>query len=138
MWVLAIIIIIVLFVFFAQSETNKITAPKKENSLLRDFELKHLSNFKNDYKFNVAGVHEYKYEILNFCKTNDIVYLIPEPDNKFDSDAIKIMCNELLIGYVPSYDTDEVSKLLNRNYFAYIENLEKDPGWINVKIKIAY
>ncbi len=128
---------IILF-FFAQNETNNITAPKNQNTLFKIYELKNSSNFTNHYSFNVAGVNNYIYEIFNFCKNQDIVFLIPEPDNKFDSGAIKVMCNNFLIGYVPAFETSEVIEILNNKYLAYIEKLDKDPGWINITIKILY
>lgn len=138
MLIFIVILLVLLFIFFGQNETNNIKAPKNQNTLLKNHNLKYLGNFTNHYNFNVAGVNNYIYEIFNFCKNQDSVFLISEPDNKFDSDAIKVMCNNLLIGYVPAVETSEVSEILNKEYFAYIEKLDKDPGWINISIKILH
>ena len=97
------------------------------------------SSYKNEYSFLVAGGNfsEYSYAIFNIIKLHSIVTFIPEPDNKFDNDAIKVSCSDWDIGYVPSYDTDIVSKIIENPYIAYIEKLDKD-GYISISIKILY
>jgi len=68
-------------------------------------------------EFFVAGVkfHEYK-NVLNSMSKGNTLQLIPEPENKFDPNAVKIYFDNGdkagFIGYVPKKFSSEVSALL--------------------------
>jgi hypothetical protein len=65
----------------------------------------------NTETFKVAGISHYKDDIIkNFASEIDdgefdyktsSVELIPEPENKYDPNAIKVLVNGIKIGYVP-------------------------------------
>lgn len=57
----------------------------------------------------------YKYEDLTF---NDIK-LIPEPDNKYDKNAIKILISDHHVGYVPKNETRTLKKYLNNDNYHF-------------------
>lgn len=67
----------------------------------------------------------YKYEDLTF---NDIK-LIPEPDNKYDKNAIKILIFDHHVGYVPKNQTRTLKKYLNNDkyYFKMIGRIVGGP-----------
>ena len=54
-------------------------------------------------EFYVAGVkfHQYK-DAQDELEEDMEVNLIPEPDNEYDSDAIKVMWEGCMLGYVPA------------------------------------
>jgi len=55
--------------------------------------------------FNVAGItfrHKEDAEVANL-RPYGVVEVVPEPTNKFDANALAIMCEGHHIGYVPSY-----------------------------------
>jgi hypothetical protein len=52
----------------------------------------------------------YKYDGLS---TN--VQLVPEPDNLHSSDAIKVIADDIIIGYVPSKETFAVKELMDKD-----------------------
>ena len=91
------------------------------------------------YSFNVAGISYYEDSVLSLCSDNDEydsskkylldnymdgdrVYryefsiqrtqLIPDPDNKYDPDAIKVIMDGELIGYVPKTKCQNVKEIL--------------------------
>jgi hypothetical protein len=65
--------------------------------------------------FEIAGV---KYHAENFIaaqvQAGDIVDLVPEPKNKYDPNAIKVMKTGFHIGYVPKMFTFDVHAVLER------------------------
>ena len=66
--------------------------------------------------FYVAGVQfrpkEDIAKVLGTMKANDTLVLEPEPLNKFDPNAVKIIQGEFFIGYVPKKFSSEVSAML--------------------------
>lgn len=67
------------------------------------------------HKFFIAGVkfHELK-SVINDLSEGDNLVLIPEPDNKFDPNAIKIEFDyhQTMLGYVPKKFSSEVSAMI--------------------------
>ena len=65
--------------------------------------------------FFLAGVQFRTLEerkALAECQEGETLELIPEPDNKFDPNAVKIMKGDLHFGYVPRRFSSEVSAAL--------------------------
>ena len=96
--------------------------------------------YKNSATFEVTGVHipARKSFIKNYCDEDDWVELVPEPSNKFDKNAIKVRCNNKLIGYVASIDTLEVKEIIKNPHYAYISNKLDLDNYITVDITIEY
>jgi hypothetical protein len=64
------------------------------------------------------------------AKIDDLIWLMPEPDNEYDSNAIKIL-NKYgdSLGYVPAEENEELIELLTGKYSNYcgkIKNIEID------------
>lgn len=57
-------------------------------------------------------VYEYYYDALN-----GPLRLEPEPDNKFDKNAIKVMLDDKVIGCVPAVDCERVHKFISSNEY---------------------
>jgi hypothetical protein len=55
-------------------------------------------------------IYEYYYDNLN-----GPIELIPDPDNKFDKNAIRVMLDGKEVGYVPAADCERVHKFINSN-----------------------
>jgi hypothetical protein len=93
---------------------------------------KERESYTNELELEIAGVHvpTRKSFIKNYCEELDMVELVPEPRNKFDKNAIKVRCNERLIGYIPSSDTQEVN--------AYLSYKNYDKGYLTAEIIIEY
>ena len=99
----------------------------------------------SEYSFNVAGVSLRQADIRELCFENDdyslskrdlieygltdepvymyesafgAVSLVPDPGNKYDKNAIKVMRRDILLGYVPADEAVEVGKLISINYEA--------------------
>jgi hypothetical protein len=62
------------------------------------------------HEFYVAGVkHHSLHKIIFDLKPNDELDLVPEPENTYDSNAIKVLKDNLMLGYVPA----KIAKQLN-------------------------
>jgi len=62
------------------------------------------------FKFFIAGVKFHQLDTVIDELTLDMVLdLVPEPTNKFDPNAVKIMHNGVMLGYVPKKFSSEVS-----------------------------
>lgn len=67
-----------------------------------------------EFKFYVAGVqfHEAK-QVIDEMMVGHGLVMQPEPDNKFDQNAVKLIFNEVMIGYVPGKLSADVSAFLD-------------------------
>ena len=89
---------------------------------------------KRKIEFDVAGTsHRDDIEkCKKILKVNDNLYLEREPDNRYDSNAIKVIYTnnntKYHIGYVPRYYSKELTQLLKSGieYSAQIEGLNFD------------
>lgn len=95
---------------------------------------------ENVLHFDVAGcfVKGRKSHLLNNCSIGDEVTLVPEPKNKFDSNAIRIRCNGKLIGYIRADETDIVHDILENDYYAYLTFIDDFDGYMSAEIAIEY
>lgn len=97
------------------------------------------------YSFNVAGVSYRQKDICDLCWENDEwsmskrelidmcmvderiyqygsdfgrVSLVPDPENEYDENAIKVMRRDILFGYVPKDETASVRRFISEEYTA--------------------
>jgi hypothetical protein len=68
----------------------------------------------------------------------DEVYLLKEPKNKFDKNAIKVDTIQGVIGYVPKSETNKIKQILKNNHKSYIESIFDDDGFVECNIIIYY
>lgn len=89
---------------------------------------------------DLAGcfVRNRRFHLLNTCFLDDEVKLSPEPNNKFDSEAIRVHCNGKLIGYIKADETHLVRDILDEKYFAYLTYIDSDENYISAEIAIEY
>ena len=86
----------------------------------------------NKIEFDVAGTRHCKdiNKCKDFLKINRVLYLEPEPNNKNDESAVKVVLKEngklYHLGYVPRYYSKELLNELNKGakYSAMIQNLK--------------
>lgn len=86
----------------------------------------------NRIEFDVAGTRHCKdiNKCKDFLKINRVLYLEPEPNNKNDENAVKVVLKEngklYHLGYVPRYYSKELLNELNKGakYSAMIQNLK--------------
>ena len=86
----------------------------------------------NKIEFDVAGTRHCKdiNKCKDFLKINSVLFLEPEPNNKNDENAVKVVLKEngklYHLGYVPRYYSKELLNELNKGakYSAMIQNLK--------------
>ena len=86
----------------------------------------------NKIEFDVAGTRQCKdiNKCKDFLKINRVLFLEPEPNNKNDENAVKVVLKEngklYHLGYVPRYYSKELLNELNKGakYSAMIQNLK--------------
>ena len=78
-----------------------------------DYDIDYERSTKMKKEFHIAGVqfHEMKY-VVNDLEEGMKLELVPEPDNKFDPNAIAIKHNDIMLGYVPKTHSAEVSAVM--------------------------
>ena len=89
--------------------------------------------------FELKGLHLDKY--VNKLKNNiiyDEVYLEEEPENEYDNEAIKVENLDGIIGYVPREQTFEIKEIIEKDYRAYINKIERQPNFLYAEIIIYY
>ena len=65
-------------------------------------------------KFFIAGVRFHDLpKVIRDVKVGEELNLVPEFDNAYDPNAVKIMRGETFCGYVPKIHSSEVSMLLS-------------------------
>lgn len=86
---------------------------------------------KDTLLFELTGVHlpENRRYISGFVNEKDSVTLEFEPDNKYDENAIKVLHGGVNIGYVQSFETEEVKEfIIKYEYYAVIYKKEIQSG----------
>ena len=94
-------------------------------------------DFENEFErvFYMAGVRHYLGCNGEECKNSievtrgDEVFLEKEPENQYDSNAIKIVNSEgMLLGYLPRYYSQAFTRLINekRNVSCHVCDVEKE------------
>ena len=105
----------------------------------------------NYYSFNVVGMKYCSASTKKFIDQmtgGETVELVPEPRNRYDKNAIKVMAyddynmEEVRIGYVPSDETLEVRKLIDENpclecTIDYIF-CDLDDDYFSISVEIKY
>lgn len=96
--------------------------------------------FKRHDGFKVAGLSYYweNYRDVIDPEGELNVELVPEPDNKHDPNAIKVIMNGQHIGYVPKEKTADVKKILPDAYEIDAHVVLDGDFWEDVVILIWY
>ena len=67
-------------------------------------------NYTVSPKFYIAGVqHHQLHKVLDGLEVDQHMQLVPEPTNKYDSNAVRIEFEDTMCGYVPKKFSSEVS-----------------------------
>lgn len=92
------------------------------------------------HKFFVAGVqHHSMHKILDGLDVGQHLQLVPEPSNKFDPNAVRIECSDVMCGYVPMKFSSEVSAGLGIGLTlecVIVELDKKAKPWEQCKVEI--
>lgn len=137
---IAIVIFIVIIMFAGRKNLGKveqeleksIEKESKAEVAYNNWKLQHEEDIKREYdkinngeyneyrsiEFNIAGIHYRTQLAKDTINSLDIlcdISLIKEPDNPYDRFAVKVVYDRKRLGYVPAYDSEEVTKLINRN-----------------------
>src|SRR4030067_322468 len=101
---------------------------------------------KKFFEFYVAGVqHHYLHTILKEVEEGDTVTLLPEPTNKFDKNAIKLIYESplsdegVMIGYVPKKISAEVLAFITTGgakLCTVIKFSPEEKQWNQLKVRI--
>ena len=93
-----------------------------------------------DWTFYIAGVkfHQAK-SCVDKIKKDDFLKLVPEPDNKYDPNAIIISYSDTVLGYVPMKFSAEVSafmEIADNPTCTVVEINPTAPTYEQLKVKI--
>lgn len=90
--------------------------------------------------FYLAGAKFYQLPwILNDLKIGDDIALIPEPENRYDENAVAIHFKEKKLGFVPRVNNSNLQKLIlaNANVMGKISVLNpQGEQWKQVKVTL--
>lgn len=116
-----------------ETELQKSVETESQANLTnKNWKLQHDENIKREYdkinngeydeyrsiEFNVVGIYyrtQLAKDTVNCLDVLCDISLIKEPDNPYDRFAVKVVYDRKRLGYVPAYDSEEVTKLINRN-----------------------
>ena len=94
--------------------------------------------------FYIAGVQfrprEDINKVVNILKIGDMISLSPEPSNKFDPNAVRIIKDEFFLGYVPKKFSSEISALMEigGELKCVVEAVNPDAkAWEKIKVAIV-
>ena len=96
--------------------------------------------FKRHFGFKVAGLSHYweNYRGVVDPEGDLTVSLVPEPDNEYDPNAIRVLLNGVHVGYVPKDKTAEVKSILPDAHELAGHVELNDDFWEDVVILIWY
>jgi hypothetical protein len=92
------------------------------------------------WKFYVAGVqfHDAK-KVINTMAEGEELNIEPEPDNKYDPNAVKLLYGETMVGYVPKKFSASVNGMLDIGEPLVCEITKVDPKaktWEQIEVEI--
>lgn len=92
-------------------------------------------------EFYIAGLKHYRYQdVANVLEVGTEVTLVPEPTNQYDPNAVMIMYDGVMLGYVParSGEAQLVAKALSleAELLAEISKLDLENPQIHRRIKV--
>lgn len=104
--------------------SNRKPSKRQQRKIARE-KLRELTNKRATRKFNVRGVTHYdRQELLDIItirhgmKGIGQIQLIPESDNEYDPDSIKIIFEDIgHIGYVPQERSTGIKEYINKNQY---------------------
>lgn len=92
-------------------------------------------------RFYIAGAQYHDLpSIVKDLSVNMTFDLIPEPENKYDHNAVKIMFHDKFLGYVPRKFSAEISANLEAGAELLCESVEVSTGakpWEMCKVEIS-
>lgn len=87
---------------------------------------------KSTLSIPLAGAQHHELcSIEDQVKQLDKLSLIPEPDNPYDGLAIKVLHNNVMIGYIPKKWCATVHETMKKDYHAFVQRY--DPQEISYK-----
>ena len=90
--------------------------------------------------FYVAGVQHHQWRsVIDEMEEGQQLMLVPEPSNKFDPNAVRIVYNKVMIGYVPKKFSAEIASMIDigEDYVCTIEKLNKQSKpWEMIKVVV--
>ncbi len=92
-------------------------------------------------EFFIAGVqHHQLHKVIDLITEGTLLTLEPEPTNKYDANAIKILYNTTMLGYVPAKYSAKISALMSiKELFCKIFLLDKTKKpWEQCEVSIYY
>lgn len=125
--VIAIIILIVAVFYFRKETPASIEA--KIDSLIE----KANTMTYGTISCRVVGIYyrgEKALDALRYADDDEFVTLIAEPENEYDSNAVKVILDDVHIGYIPREKSFDVSQALKYLSYARItdkEGIDDDP-----------
>ena len=116
----------------------------KQGEVLDEEERDEKESYQVIKSFFIAGVKFHKMKnVINEMEEGDNLLLAPEPENRFDSNAIRIefvnLEDKTMLGYVPAKFSAEISALidLEENISCVITKLNKEAKpWERCKVEI--
>ena len=100
---------------YTEEEIIDIVNNTEELPIISATSKKKVSDIIQQRDFNIAGIN-YRSGIQNYVGTFDGC-LIPEPNNKFDPNAIRIVHSDgHHLGYIPSDETDYLRSIVNNSF----------------------
>ncbi len=101
---------------------------------------------EQSWEFYIAGVqhHEAK-TVINNLKVGDLLYMIPEPTNKFDPNAIRLIHStpeegNTMLGFVKGKLSADIAAFMEVEDNVKCEIIELTPSakpWEQIKVKIS-
>ena len=90
--------------------------------------------------FYVAGVQHHQWRsVIDEMEEGHQLMLVPEPSNKFDPNAVRIVYNKVMIGYVPKKFSAEIASMIDigEDYVCKVEKLNKQAKpWEMIKVVV--
>lgn len=134
--------IILFFIFQKKKATNLAQPTSNIQSNTIQSRKYNLSIFDNDKGFTqLTGIRHHKTSNKLDFSLNEQVYLVPEPDNIFDRNAVKVITNKgIKIGYISKFNNTEILDLIEKGYYFIVKvssiNLD-EPDYPFAMLKIT-
>jgi len=111
-----------------EMSNTEMSNTEMSNTEMSNTEMSNKNKGKIPLNFNVAGVSFYK-KTINSLLEGDILYLEKDPKNKYDTNAVKILKDNSLLGHVPKDFNKVILKRFEKIQTKYVLKVKTIHKW---------
>jgi hypothetical protein len=98
-----------------------------------------LSTYSKTYDFEIKGLQVPAYRTrLKECIIYEMLWFKKDPKNQYDKNAIQIIANSGLLGFVPKEDTALIYQFIDEDHKAFLSSAIANGEYVDASVAVYY